>query len=87
MNEYGVFLVMSSVVGFTLSIISALKKYVSDPLNKLDRTLVKTNTELEAIKNDNINLNVTLSQHDKQLNNHETRITVIENIKFVKDRS
>ena len=42
MNEWGVFLVVTSIVGFTLSIIGALKKYVADPINMLDRTLVKT---------------------------------------------
>lgn len=86
MNEWGVFLVLTSVAGFTLSIIGALKKYVADPINMLDRTLVKTNERLKVVQESDAKQNVVLDQHANKLSDHELRITIIEETDYRKDR-
>lgn len=86
MTEWGVFLVISTVVGFTLSIVGALKKYVSDPINKLDRTLIQTNSKLEVVQDSDKKQNDILSEHASELKDHNLRITVVENTLYLKDK-
>ena len=93
MNEWGVFLVLSSVIGFTFSIISALKKYVADPINMLDRTLVKTNERLKVVQESDTKQNQVLDVHSNHItnlkienNDHERRIKNVEDTVFKKDR-
>lgn len=93
MNEWGVFLVLTSIVGFTLSIIGALKKYVADPINMLDRTLVKTNERLKVVQESDAKQNQVLGVHSEHITNlkiensdHERRIKNVEDTVYKKNR-
>ena len=88
--EWTVFLVISTLVAFLIAIVGALNKYVSEPINELVVTLTKTNVRLgflqESDREQNNRLNLhkeRLHQHDRTLDDHESRI---KNIEYIKER-
>ncbi|MGN0695022.1 MAG: hypothetical protein ACI4LK_08980 [Lentihominibacter sp.] len=87
MTEWGVFLVISALLGFMAAVIKPIIKLnttmvrLIDSVNSLDESL-----ESLTASNSNTHKRLwdELEDHDNKLNSHETRLQIIENEREVK---
>lgn len=82
MTEWNVFLVFVSIIGFSGTMYSMFYK----PTHELKLEIVKLNGTLEGIRKNDDKQDKRLDEHNGKLDNHEHRITVLENTKFIKSR-
>lgn len=91
MTHYDVYLIIVAFITFLITFIGALKKFVADPINNLEKTLVETNSNLKIVELDNERQNVTIGKNElaineltKTTNDHELRLTIVENGRYAK---
>lgn len=78
MTEWDVYLVLGSIAAFIIAILGAAKKFVADPVNNLDKTLIVAITELGVLKESDSKQDIRLDRHECKLNDHDKRLTLIE---------
>lgn len=83
MQEWDIYLVVVSLIGF----IGAIYKLFFQPIQKLTMNIVELTNELKHINISNAKQDEILSKHGETLADHENRITIFEQIGFVKDRN
>lgn len=65
-----------ALIGFLATMIAVIT-----PIIKLNTTIQKLNDSVEALNKVSTNNQIIIEEHDKKLNDHEIRITLLENKK------